>query len=202
MVQITQTATYPANHPHDDFLQVGSIVQEVCGFSVAMLGMREPCPQMGGSVIHGCTMLVHRIVTSGTGSPAQKFLMSALQDNWNPDSISGTGQTSEKTRFMYLGGMEKVLRMEQMENVCSVFLYSTDVPAAEHDLLIYTVSLIVQSVWKFNPAAASPSWRYVTGNNNTGGTTANQPSARHQHACDAAPETGAYCFGGVDSMFS
>lgn len=56
--------------------------------------------------------------------------------------------------------------------------------------------MIVQSIWKLNPAADTPTWIYVTGSNATGGSTPGHPSARDWFACDGAPNSGAYCHGG------
>jgi hypothetical protein len=63
-------------------------------------------------------------------------------------------------------------------------------------------TLSVQSVWRLDPSATNPSWVYVTGSNVTRGSTDGQPSARKWHACDAAPSSGGYCFGGwIDGKY-
>jgi hypothetical protein len=62
---------------------------------------------------------------------------------------------------------------------------------------------VVQTVWKLDPTVQQPTWTYVSGSNVTDTHLQNQPNARSDHSCDAAPSAGSYCYGGRGKiMFS
>lgn len=56
-----------------------------------------------------------------------------------------------------------------------------------------------QSVWKLDTTIANPKWTFVTGSNSTSANAVinGHPVPSYGVGCDAAKNSGAYCFGGT-----